>query len=121
MFGCKAQTPCDNWLGLSQYDCSESVSKDSWVQQQFELVQAANQQALRSIQQSMQKSAGRLNQKSLEIPEGNLVLLQDHPEGCNKIQDKYKSEKFVVVGKHPEPNVYRIKPVNGNGPEWTVN
>ena len=29
MFRCKAQTPCDNWLGLSQYDCSESVSKDS--------------------------------------------------------------------------------------------
>ena len=75
MFGCKAQTPCDNWLGLSQYDCSESVSKDSWVQQQFELVWAANQRALRSIRQSTQKSAGRLNQKLLEIPEGNLVLL----------------------------------------------
>ena len=121
MFGCKAQTPCDNWLGLSQYDCSESVSKDSWVQQQFELVRAANQRALRSIRQSTQKSAGRLNQKSLEIPEGNLVLLRDHPEGRNKIQDKYKSEKFVVVGKRPEPNVYHIKPVNGNGPKRTVN
>ena len=69
----------------------------------------------------MQKSAGRLNQKSLEILEGNLVLLQDHPEGHNKIQDRYKSKKFVVVGKHPEPNVYCIKPVNGNGPEQTVN
>ena len=65
----------------------------------------------------MQKSAGRLNQKLLEILEGNLVLLRDHPEGRNKIQDKYKSEKFVVVGKCPEPNVYQIKPVNGNGPE----
>ena len=69
----------------------------------------------------MQKSAGRLNQKSLEIPKGNLVLLQNHLEGCNKIQDRYKSEKFVVVGKCPEPNVYLIKPVNGNGPEQTVN
>ena len=75
MFGCKAQTPGNNWLGLFQYDCSESISKASWVQQQYELVWAANQWALRSIQQSMQKSAGRLNQKSLEIPEGNLVLL----------------------------------------------
>ena len=75
MFGCKAQTPCDNWLGLSQYDCSESVSKDLWVQHQYELVWAANQQALRSIRQSMQKSAGRLNQKLIEILEGNLVLL----------------------------------------------
>ena len=44
-------------------------------QHQYELVQAANQQTLRSIQQSMQKSAGTLNQKLLEIPEGNLVLL----------------------------------------------
>ena len=49
MFGCKPQTPCDNWLGFSQYDCSESISKDSWVQQQYELVQAANQWVLRSI------------------------------------------------------------------------
>ena len=69
----------------------------------------------------MQKSAGRLNQKLLEIPEGNLVLLQDHPVGHNKIQDKYKSNKFEVVGRHLESNVYCIKPVNGNGPEWTVN
>ena len=50
-----------------------------------------------------------------------MVLLRDHPEGHNKIQDKYKTEKFVVVGKCPEPNVYPIKPVNGNGPEQTVN
>ena len=26
-----------------------------------------------------------------------------------------------MVGKCPETNVYHIKPVNGNGPEWTVN
>ena len=71
---------------------------------------------IRSIWQSTQKSAARLNQKLQEFPEGNLVLLCNHQEGHNKIQDKYKSEKFVVVAKHPEPNVYHIKPVNGNGP-----
>ena len=69
----------------------------------------------------MQKSAGRLNQKLLEILEENLVLLWDHPEGHNKIQDKCKNKKFVVVGKCPEPNVYCIKPVNGNDTEQTVN
>ena len=121
MFGCKAQTPCDNWLGLSQYDCSKSISKDLCIRQQYKLVQTVIQWAFISIWQSMQRSAGRLNQKSLEILEGNLVLLWDHPEGHNKIQDKYKSKKFVVVGKHPEPNVYCIKPLNGNGPAWTVN
>ena len=49
-----------------------------------------------------------------------MLLLCDHPEGHNKIQDKYKRDKFVVVGKHPEPNVYLIKPVNGRGSEQTV-
>ena len=62
-----------------------------------------------------------MNQKSLEILEGNLVLLHNHPEGHSEIQDKYKSEKFMVVGKHPEPIVYHIKPVNGNGFEQTQN
>ena len=33
MFGCKAQTPCDNWLGLNNYDSDESVSKSSWLQE----------------------------------------------------------------------------------------
>ena len=69
----------------------------------------------------MQKSAEILNQKSLEIPERNLVLLHDHLESCNKIQGRYESEEFVVVGKHPESNLYHIKPVNGNGPVQTAN
>ena len=121
MFGHKTQTPCDNWLGLSQYNCIESISKDSWIQQQYELVWAANKWALRSIWQSMQKSTERLNQKCLEIPEGNVVLLHDHLDSHNKIQDRYKNEGFVVVGKHPEPNVSHIKPVNSSGPEQIVN
>ena len=119
IFGPKAQTPCHNWLGLSQYNWSNSISKDSWIQQ-YELVWAMNKWALRSICQSTQKNTERLNKKLLEIPEGNLVLLCDHPEGHNKIQDKYKNEEFVVVGNHSEPNVYCIKPVSGNGPEWMV-
>ena len=57
----------------------------------------------------------------MKIPEGNLVLLCDHPEDCNKIQDRYKSEEFVVVGRWSELNVYCIMPVSGNGPVWTDN
>ena len=80
-----------------------------------------NKQALRNIGQSMQKSTERLNQKALEIPEENLVSLCDHLVGHNKIQDRYKNEEFVLFGKDPEPNVYHIKPVNGNIPEQIVN
>ena len=48
-------------------------------------------------------------------------MLHDHPEGHNKIQDKYKETEFVMVHRHVEPNVYDIKPVNGKGPVHTVN
>ena len=63
----------------------------------------------------------RSNQKSLEIPEGNLVLLHDHQEGHNEIQHKYKNEECVVVVGCPVSNVYHIKLVNGNDPVETVN
>ena len=43
---------------------------------------------------------------------GNLVLLCDHAEGCNKIQDSYKNELFVIESKHQDLNVYIIKPPN---------
>ena len=68
MFGCKAPMPCDNWLGLTQYNNSESISKNSWVQEQYELVWAANKWGPKSIQQSTQKSAQRQKCKSLDIP-----------------------------------------------------
>ena len=76
---------------------------------------------LKASNKSTQKSAQRQKCKSLDIREGNLVLLQDHPGGCNKIQDKYKETEFVVVHRHVEPNVYHIKPVNGKGPVCIVN
>ena len=97
MFGHKAPMPCDNWLGLTQYNNGKSISKNSWVQEQYELIWAANKRALKSIQQSTQKSVQRQKCKSLDIPEGNLVLLHDHPEGHNKIQDKYKETEYVMV------------------------
>ena len=49
------------------------------------------------------------------IPVGNHVLLCDHPEGQNKIQDRYKTDVYVVVGHHQEePNVYYIQLLNSS-------
>ena len=67
------------------------------------------------------QSAARAVGKPLQIPVGNLVLLRDHPEGWNKIQDNYKSELFVVESQHQDPNVYTIKPVSGKGVVQKVN
>ena len=49
------------------------------------------------------------------------MLLHGHPEGCNKIQDNYKSELFVMELKYQDLNVYIIKPLNGKGPMCMAN
>ena len=68
-----------------------------------------------------EKSVSRAGGKALNIPIGNLVLRRDHPKGCNRIQDNYKNELFVMESKHQDLNVYVIKPLNGKGPMHKVN
>ena len=121
MFGCKAPTICNAWLRLAEYDDKFLQSKCEWVNQQHELILAANRRALKRIKQSAEKSLSQLRGKDLEIPMGNLVLLHDHPEGQNKIQDHYKSELYIMESKHWDPNVYKIKPLCGKGPMHMVN
>ena len=87
----------------------------------FRLQMIANRRALKHIKQSAEKSQIRTGGKSLQIPIGNLVLLRDHPEGHNKIQDNYKTEPFVVIGHHKDPNVYIIQPLDKKGPKKVVN
>ena len=59
--------------------------------------------------------------KDLDILVGNLVLLQDHPEGCNKVQDRNKSELYIVVHKGEHPNNFWIKPLGSNMKPKEVN
>ena len=113
MFGCKAPTICNVWLRLEDYNDNYSQSKCEWVNQQHELIPAANRGALKRIKQSAEKSVSWEGGKALEIQIGNLVLLHDHQEGQNKIQDHYKSELFGMELKHWDPNVYNIKPLDG--------
>ena len=37
-------------------------------------------------------------------------------KGRNKIQDRYKSDVYIVVGHHMEPNVYYIQLLNKDKP-----
>ena len=81
------------------------------MNEQHELILAANRWALKNIKQTAKKMVLCVGGSTLDIPEDNLVLLRDHPEGRHKIQDNYKSELFIVVLKHKDPNVYTIHPV----------
>ena len=121
MFGSKAPTICNAWLRLADYDDNYLQSKCEWVNQQHELILAVNRHALKRIKQSVEKWVSWAGGKDLEIPIGNLVLLHDHREGQDKIQDHYKSELFVMESKHQDPNVYKIKPLFGKVPMHMVN
>ena len=121
MFGHKVPTICNAWLRLADYDDNYLQSKCEWVNQQHELILAANRHALKRIKQSAEKSVSWAGGKDLKIPIGNLALLHDHLEGQNKIQEHYKSKLFVVESKHWDPNCYKIKPLCGKGPMHMVN
>ena len=121
MFGYKAPAVCDVWLGLARYNDQASTNKHAWLNEQHEPLMSVNRQALKHIKQSAQKSQVRTSGKTLHILIGNLVLLQDHPEGCNKIQDNYKSKLIAVVDHHTDPNVYIIQSLDKKGAKRTGN
>ena len=73
MFGCKAPTICNVWLGLANYNDNYLQSKCHWVNQQHELILAANRHALKRIKQSVKKSVSQAGEKTLDILVGNLV------------------------------------------------
>ena len=81
---------------------------------------SANRWALKHIKQRAKKSQTSTGGKSLHIPVWNLVLLRDHPEGHNKIQDNYKSKLFIIVNHHKDLNVYIIQSLDKRGPKKTV-
>ena len=69
--------------------------------------------ALKHIRQSAKRSKARASGRTLHIPIAN------HTESYNKIQDK--SEQFVVLDHHRDPNVYIMHSLNKKGPKRTVN
>ena len=85
-----------------------------WLNQQLSAMMHANKQALKLISKSTQCNKCLTGGKELVIPVRNHVLLRDHPEGRNKIQNRFKSDIYVMVGHHDEPNIYYIKPLDSS-------
>ena len=104
--------PCNNWLGPENYKPDGLKSNTIWLSQQLNALLFANKQALKLIPKPTQCSKVCTGGKELHKPTGNHVLLCDHLEGWNKIQDRYKSDVYVMVGHHKESNVYYIQLLN---------
>ena len=69
--------PCNNWLGLGQYETGGLKSKSAWLSQQLDALVAANKQALKSIHKTTQRSKAHADRKSLTNLVGNYVLLRE--------------------------------------------
>ena len=108
MFGWKAPALCDNWLGLGNYDDQRSISKTQWVDQQAEKLLAANKRAMRNIKADTAKNKWSMGIKDIDIPPGNLVLFQDHPERRNKILDLFK----VIKKKENVQTIFGLNPLD---------
>ena len=121
MFDCKAPAPCDNWLSLGKYDDQKSVSKAQWVDQMAEKLLVANKRVMKNIKATVAKNKRTAGGSDIDIPPGNLVLLWDHPEGRNKIQDHYKLDLFQVVKRGERPNNFWITPIGSSGHPKEVN
>ena len=81
----------------------------------------ANKRAMKNIKAATAKNRRTTGGSDIDIPPGNLVLLWDHPEGRNKIQDHYKSDLFKVVKKGEHPNNFWIKPLGSSSHPKEVN
>ena len=123
VFGHKASMPCDNWLGLDNYKPESFKSKTIWLNQQLNAMLHANKKALKLIEKSTKCNKDCTGSKELTILIRNHVLLHDHPEGHNKIQVRYKSDIYIIMAHHKEPNVYYIQLLDKSepGPQKVVN
>ena len=115
MFGHKAPAVCVAWLGLASYNNKASTSRWAWLNEQHTLLMSSDRWASKHIMQSAKKSQTRTGGKSLHIPIGSLVVLRDHPEAWIKAQDNYKSNLFVIIAHHKDPNVYIVQYINRKG------
>ena len=50
-----------------------------------------------------------------------MVLLRDHPEGRNKIQDNNKDQIYIITGHHSHRNAYFVQPLGSKCQPKQVN
>ena len=62
MFGCKAPTICNAWLGLANYNDKFLQSKCAWVNQHHELILAANRWTLKRMKSVHRNQSPAQNQ-----------------------------------------------------------
>lgn len=118
MFGREARLPVDVCFGVSA-DSSSSGSYSKYVSKMKQELQAAYQLAQVSSEKMNQSNKARYDQKvryhSLSV--GDRVLIRNLGlKGKQKLADRWSENPYVVESQLSGIPVYRLKPVDGNGP-----
>ena len=100
MFSHKAPMPCDNWLGLKNYQLASFKSKTAWLNKQLNAMLYTNKQALKGIHKSTKHNKHHFSRKDITIPVGNHVLLCDHLEGCFRIDTSLEYMSLLVITRN---------------------
>lgn len=120
MFGQKPKLPVDALLGI-EGEKEVADTAHEWVRNHQEYLTSVYVTARDQLQIAAARRASRYPESVSILPAGTLVLCQNHPLGCHKIQDKWHSKVYKVVkclGK--VGRVYKLKPQDGIGSEKNV-
>lgn len=118
MFGREARLPVDICFGVSA-DNTSHVLYSKYVSKMKQELQAAYQLAQATSEKMNQSNKARYDQKvhyhSLNV--GDRVLIQNLGlKGKQKLADRWSANPYVVDSQLSGIPVYRLKPVDGNGP-----
>ena len=111
MYGRPPNLPIDFLLGLSNSTSTNNISLDRWIEIHTDKLAFAYHKAKSEIQlneedRKQRHDAGKLGS---ELQIGDRVYLRNRGlKGRDKIQDKWKPEVYVIVGK-PYESVYCVK------------
>ncbi|KAG1937128.1 interleukin-1 receptor accessory protein-like 1-A, partial [Pimephales promelas] len=118
MFGREARLPVDVCFGVSP-DNTSPVSYLKYVAKMKQELQAAYQLAQATAQKMNQSNKERYDQKVRyhSLNAGDRVLIRNLGlKGKQKLADRWSANPYVVESQFSGIPVYRLKPVDGDGP-----
>ena len=118
MFGRDPRVPIDIALGVE-----EDGPENEWVASNQERLHRAFNQANQQLQTSAAARKTLFDRKARDAPlnVGQRVYLRKFTPGRAKIQDAWNDRVFRVTRQVGNNDVYEVSPVDGRGPDRTVN
>ncbi|KAK3109186.1 hypothetical protein FSP39_024820 [Pinctada imbricata] len=123
MYGRQPNLPVDFLLGRNSDENDVDIDIDRWVELHSEKLSFAYKCALQESRKNekQRKQLHDSGKSENELSVGTKVYIRNRGiKGRDKIQDKWKSDPFIVIGK-PFKSVYTVKPEKDVGPVKNVN